>query len=131
MSYEFGGHPTVRIYSLSAPPLSVCWSVRACAGVHARTLSLCSFTYVRVCGCVSPRVCDIMIVHTHEYICGFKSHCLPRGVQTAALMRRATVARTAVLRTRRQIIDLLYPTPGRLDNYLIPRIKITRQINLR
>lgn len=130
MSYEFGRHPTVHIYSLSAPLLCVCWSVRASAYVHTRTLSL-FFTHVRGCGCVSPRVCNIMIVHTHEYICGFKSHCLPRRAQTAALMRRASVVRTVVLRARRQIIDLLYPTPGSLDNYLIPRIKITRQINLR
>lgn len=95
---------------LSAPLLRVCRSVRASACVRTGTLSVCvSFlTHVRVCGCVSPRVCNIMIVHTHEYICGFKSNCLPRRVQTAALMRRASVVRTVVLRARRQIMDLLY-----------------------
>lgn len=110
--------------------LPECASECVCVCAHAHS-QFVFFTRVQVCGCVSPRVGTIMIVHTHEYICGFKSHCLPRRVQTAALMRHASAAGTAALRARPRIIDLLYRTPGRLDNYLIPRIKITRQINLR
>lgn len=104
-------------------PACVCLCVRA----------ICVYMQVSVCEPegVCPRVCNIMMAHIREYICGFKSHCLHRMVQAlfSYVMRR--LQREWQRCVRPLITDLLYRTQCHLNNYFISRIKITSWIHLR